>query len=87
MTHQIPEKELADLVSKATEMAKSDKLYARIISHNKRYKAGRVDLMCGTDIYVVFPDGTYEAWDNDKSAKYRARAKAIIRKMTKKHQS
>jgi hypothetical protein len=84
MTHQIPEKELADLVSKAAEMAKSDKLYARIISHRQRFMAGHADLMCGTDVYVVFPDGTFEPWDKDKSAKYRSRAKAIVRKMTKK---
>jgi hypothetical protein len=78
MTHSIEATQLAELAAKATEIANRNDYYARIVLHRGQYTAVPADALFGIDVYVVFPDGAVEPWNETQFDAYHDRARDMI---------
>jgi hypothetical protein len=77
-TFSIPALELADLATLAREIADREGRHARIVFDQGRYHAVSSTSLRGVNVYVVFPDGSVEPWDDDKWLDYDDRARQMI---------
>lgn len=78
MTHSIEAIQLADLAARATEIAQRTDNYARIVCNEGRYEAVNANAQAEADVYVVFPDGVVEPWDDAKYDQYDERVLDMI---------